>query len=144
MSDVKLFRLSTNDEGTIGVIVFDNQYLYTGEPPWRGNKQNISCIPAGVYTVFLHISKKYGNVFKISGVPGRSYILFHEGNFFGDRASGYRTNTQGCILLGCKRGKLSNQRAVLSSRTARARFERIMNFKTFTLEIYDGFTRTTG
>jgi len=137
LDNVKLFRLSTNDEGTLGVIVFDNQYLYTGEPPWRDNRRNESCIPAGVYTVFLHYSKKYGNVFIATGVPGRSYILFHHGNFFGDRAGGYRTNTQGCILLGCKRGKLFNQQAVLSSRTARARFERVMKLEPFKLEIYD-------
>ena len=138
MDKVYLFRGKSNDEGTTGILVYGDQYLYTGEPPWRDNKPNISCIPAGVYTVFLHISKKYGNVFVVSGVPGRSYILFHEGNSFGDRERGYRTNTQGCILLGCKRGRLFNQQAVLDSRTARARFERIMNLEEpFILEIYN-------
>jgi len=137
MDKLHLYRGRSTNEGTPGILVFGTQYLYTGEPPWRDNRTNISCIPAGIYTVFLHSSKKYGNVFKVSRVPGRSYILFHEGNFFGDRAGGYRTNTAGCILLGCKRGKLFNQQAVLGSRTARSRFERVMNEEPFILEIYN-------
>ena len=134
MENVILYRLSTNEQGTFGVIIFHNQYLYTGELPWKDNKPNISCIPTGSYEVRVRISPKYGRVYEIL-VPGRTYILFHQGNFCGDVSRGLRSHVQGCILLGFKRGKLYGQQAVLASRIARSRFERKMNFEPFTLEI---------
>lgn len=137
---VKLFRLGSDDEGTYGVIVFNGQFLYTGEPPWRDNRRNESCIPAGVYEVHLYDSPKYGSVYLIRQVEGRSHILLHHGNYFGDRAGGLRSNTSGCVLLGRRKGRLSSQRAVLASRTARRRFENEMNGQPFQLEIYDGVT----
>lgn len=135
MDKVFLFRLDTGNEGTFGVIVFNSQYLYTGELPWRQNKSNVSCIPAGIYTVCLRISPKYGTVYEVRDVKGRSYILFHQGNYSGDLLMGFRTNVQGCILLGFKRGILNKQKAVLASRLARRRFERVMQFDPFILEI---------
>jgi hypothetical protein len=68
-------------------------------------------------------------------VPGRSYILLHEGNFSGDKEIGLRTHSAGCVLLGRKRGRLYGQNAVLSSRTARREFEVRMNWQTTELEV---------
>lgn len=134
MNDVTLYRYKTSEQGTPGVIVFDNQYLHTGELPWKGNKSNISCIPYGEYLVQMRVSPKYGKVYEVR-VAGRTYILFHQGNFFGDISLGFRSHVQGCILLGFKHGKLYGQKAVLASRIARSRFERVMKFEPFTLEI---------
>lgn len=50
---------------------------------------------------------KYPDTFEVTGVQGRSYILFHSGNVEG--------HTEGCILLGEKIGKLREDRAILNS-----------------------------
>jgi len=70
-------------------LVFDCKTL---EPPWRGNKKNISCIPEREYDVIPHDSPKYGRCLLIKDVPNRSYILFHWLNFY--------TETEGCIGVG--------------------------------------------
>lgn len=141
MDDVKLIRTEHDkQQGTFGIIVFGSQYLYTGELPWRQNKPNISRIPQGKYVVRVRNSPKYGQVYHITDVRGRSYILFHQGNFCGDRSLGFRTNVQGCILLGRRRGKLYGQKAVLSSRPARRAFELAMGMQPFNLEIINGYS----
>lgn len=88
----------------------------------------------------VRTSPKYGQVYEVTGVDGRSYILFHQGNYCGDRNMGLRTNVQGCVLLGRKRGKLNGQKAVLSSRPARRRFEMVMGLEDFELEVINGYT----
>lgn len=62
------------------------------ELPWKNNLPEVSCIPARVYSGEVRYSKKYGRHIHIKGVPGRSLILFHWGNFTRD--------TLGCILIG--------------------------------------------
>lgn len=64
----------------------------TLELPDRGNKPQISCIPAGTYTCRRINSPKFGDTFEVCGVPDRSQILFHPGNSVKD--------TRGCILVG--------------------------------------------
>ena len=135
MNTLFLLRIQTSDQGTFGIIIFNGQYLYTGELPWKDNRPNVSCIPSGSYTVRVRISPKYGKVYEVTDVSGRTYILFHQGNFFGDISLGFRSNVQGCILLGFKRGKLYGQKAVLASRIARNRFETVMNFEPFKLKV---------
>ena len=138
---VRLLRTRTSDEGTFGYLLAEGNYFHTGELPWRENRPNVSCIPEGKYKVSLRESPKYGTVYHVRNVQGRSYILFHQGNFCGDRAKGYRTNVQGCILLGLKAGKLWGQQAVLSSRLARAKFESLLMPASFDLEVKNvGFT----
>ena len=131
-----LLRWKTGDQGTFGVIVCGGgQHLFTGELPWKNNQPNISCIPAGTYTVRVRVSNRFGRVYEITGVDGRTYILFHQGNFSGDRELGFRSNVAGCVLLGLRRGKLLGQEAVLNSRLARRRFEISMDFQPFELEV---------
>ena len=69
--------------------IFD---FVTLELPWLDNQRWISCIPAGNYLVKKRYSKKYGHHFHITNVEGRSWILIHFGNYYGD--------TEGCILVG--------------------------------------------
>ena len=64
----------------------------TVEPPWRNNLVNISCIPAGSYSVEARHSEKYGDHFHVVNVEGRSLILIHPGNTYRD--------TRGCIIPG--------------------------------------------
>jgi len=68
----------------------------TLELPDKGNAQNVSCIPPGVYPL-EKITRPNGEIaLHIKGVPGRSEILMHPGNF----ASGSKVDTQGCVLPG--------------------------------------------
>jgi hypothetical protein len=70
---------------------------------------------------------------------GRTYILIHSGNWAGDVSKDLNTHTNGCILLGMKRGYLAGQRAVLMSRTAIRKFmDRLdgANFKLHILEVF--------
>lgn len=130
-----LLRGESTDEGTTGHLVFGDDYIHTIELPWRENRSNLSCIPAGRYRVSVRRSPKYGKVYHVENVPNRTHILLHHGNFAGNKSNGYRTHSAGCILLGSKAGRLSGQKAVLSSRTARRKFENAMNWKPFELEI---------
>ena len=130
-----LYRTDTGDEGTFGVLVYPDGWVYTAELPDRGNRPNLSRIPAGRYVVSVRTSGKYGEVYHVKDVKNRSHILLHHGNYAGDKGLGLRTHSAGCILLGSKRGRLHGQRAVLGSRGARRKFELAMNFEPFELEI---------
>ena len=96
--------------------------LHVMEPPWRGNRRNRSCIPAGLYEVVPHLSPRHRRCLLVTQVPGRSHILFHAGNLGGDVERGWHTHTRGCLLPGLRRGRLAvggrRQAAVLASRTA--------------------------
>jgi hypothetical protein len=135
--DIRLYRYAHSDQGTFGVICFNGMHLFTGELPWRNNEPNYSCIPAGEYDVQVRDSPRFGRCYWVHPVSGRSYILFHSGNFCGDSRLGFRTNVQGCILLGHRRGALYGQRAVLASRTARTTFETELDFEPFRLKVIE-------
>lgn len=138
MTRVKLLRLAHSDQGTQGVLILpDGVFCNTMELPWRDNRPNISCIPCGEYDVEIRQSPRFGSVYQVKDVPGRSYILMHAGNLAGDTRKGYRTHVEGCILLGKYFGRLAGQLAVLSSRpTVRALMERL-NGKPFRLMVED-------
>lgn len=79
---------------TLGEILMPDGVttFQTLELPFRDNKRNISCIPEGRYMCRKICSQKFGETFEVCGVPNRSEILFHQGN--------YTTSTRGCILVG--------------------------------------------
>lgn len=100
------------------------------ERPWLGNKQNVSCIPAQTYICkFIEKSQsgKYKNVYWIIDVHGRVGVLTHNGNLV------WQTN--GCLLIGKRRGILAGQPAVLSSLTALSEFVNLMERQDFYLTI---------
>lgn len=112
----KIIRVEMGDSGAFGVLVLNGQaFGVTLELPWRGNATGISCIPPGVYTcqrtaspLVEHISGgKWHETFEVTGVPGRSRILFHAGNTVSD--------SRGCIIIASSFGKLRGERAVLNS-----------------------------
>ena len=135
-----LTRQYQGDQGTLGVLSGPGlPPLCIMEPPWRGNRRNRSCIPAGLYEVVPHLSPRHRRCLLVTQVPGRSHILFHAGNLGGDTDRGWHTHTQGCLLPGLRRGRLSvdgrRQAAVLASRTA---FRHLMDWardRPFVLEI---------
>ena len=139
MSDVYLFRLRRHDQGTEGRLVTDGFDCYTLELPWRENQRNISCVPAGDYDCIIRQSPRFGLTYWVLKVPGRSYILIHSGNWAGDRALGFKTHVNGCILLGQKMGYLLEQRAVLNSRVTIRRFMNHMKNQQFKLHLMEAF-----
>lgn len=137
MKQALLIRYSGSKQGKRGILVADSKHWHSIELPWNENKQNISCIPIGDYTVTIRISSRYGRVYWITNVEGRSWILFHSGNWAGSTEDGYRTHTKGCVLLGGKRGTLLGQAAVLLSRKAVREFMEVMKGESFKLKVME-------
>lgn len=139
MQTVYLWRMKRSDEGTEGFLATIGFNCKTLELPWRDNQQNISCIPAGEYETIIRKSPRFGIVYWVLKVEGRTYILIHSGNWAGDVEKGYKSHVNGCILLGIKFGTLLGQRAVLNSRITIKAFMRHMENKTFMLKIMEAF-----
>lgn len=88
--------------GTFGVLSQDGVRLCdTVERQWKNNLPNVSCIPAGTYTLKRHQSPKFGQCFAleapslgvtIQGPSLRTYCLFHAAN--------KPSELQGCIAPG--------------------------------------------
>ena len=135
-----LRREHETDQGTLGVLSGTGlSPTWIMEPPWRGNRRNRSCIPAGLYEVVPHLSPRHRRCLLVTQVPGRSHILFHAGNLGGDVERGWHTHTRGCLLPGLLRGRMAaggrRQAAVLASRTALRRLMDWAAGRSFELEI---------
>lgn len=140
--NVRLVRTETSAEGTFGKLIVDGRVLcVTGELPAQAgdpdveNERGTDCIPAGVYECQLRQSPKFGRVYEVRGVPDRSLILIHKGNFCGDKRQGYSSDVEGCILLGMRTGILENQKVISQSREAFEKFMMLMAGRPFTLSV---------
>src|SRR5689334_12867772 len=99
-----LTRDTTGLQGTFGVLAVDAQHIYqTVEEPWMANQSDISCIPAGTYTVLWCDHPKHGLCYQVQDVPVRSSILIHTANYGGSVADGFKSDLEGCIGLGKNR-----------------------------------------
>jgi hypothetical protein len=138
-----IMRLESGGQGTFGRLLAPGFDCHTLEPPWRDNRPNISCIPAGTYRAVVRQSPRFGTVYHVTDVSGRSWILTHSGNLGGDESEGWKSHTEGCILLGGYRGALTvrgrAQRAVLYSRPTFDRFMEAMGGGEFTLKIMEAW-----
>lgn len=137
---VRLVRGPSTDQGTFGRLLFGGQVLHTTELPWRNNTRQLSCIPPGAYTCALVNSPKFGRVYGVQAVPGRSHVLIHAANVGGDVAKGWSTQLQGCIAPAERLGAIRipdgrMQRAGLVSRPALRRLMAWAGGQPFTLEI---------
>jgi hypothetical protein len=130
-----LVRTESGEQGTFGRLVFGRYNFVTAELPWKNNARNISCIPYGDYGCEMIHSPTFGDVYTVKNVADRTHILIHPGNYAGDEEKGYRTDSNGCILLGSKFGELSGQKVVLSSKDALRDFYIVTNKKPFKLTI---------
>lgn len=89
---LNLLRVGHDFALTQGVLRYNNRaFAVTLELPWLENAPTRSCIPTGTYECRRVQSPRFGNTFEVTGVPGRSHILFHKGNQIAD--------TAGCILV---------------------------------------------
>lgn len=96
------------DDCTVGVLHFGNYKCCTMENPWLDNAREISCIPAGTYICKNnHKSPNHGMSISVTGVPNRTHILVHVGN--------WTSNTLGCILVGQSIKDLNTRPMVTSS-----------------------------
>lgn len=80
------------DDCTLGILDVLGFRCFTLELPYLDNKQNVSAIEGGVYEYIYRLSPSNGDVLQLQGVPGRSYIQIHSGN--------YTSQIKGCILVG--------------------------------------------
>jgi hypothetical protein len=93
-----------------------------------------SKFPDGKYTCVRGVHRLHSitgvpfETFQVTKVPGHSGILFHTGNFNAD--------SQGCILLGLRRGVIGEQRALISSKVAFNKFMKMQaDVDRFTLTV---------
>lgn len=140
MNEATIKRRASTDQGTVGVLSFGGVSLFTMELPWRDNLSQKSCIPAGTYTCALVRSPKFGKVYGVKNVLGRSHVLIHAANFGGNSDLGYDTQLHGCIAPATRLGTMRNARgdmqlAGLVSRAALTQFMRWADDKPFTLRI---------
>lgn len=71
-------------------LLFDCAML---ELPWRGNANDISSIPAGIYPVAFNMSPRFKErLWEIQQVPGRSGVRIHVAN--------YARQLEGCLAPG--------------------------------------------
>jgi len=136
---VTIRRLFTSAEGTPGLVFINREFFcFAMELPWRDNKRNVSCIPTGKYLCTWHRSPRFGWTYIVNDVNGRSFILFHSGNVAGDVSLGFKTHSNGCLLLGKRLGSLFNQLATLISKPMINKFIQKMGKEPFELEVVDG------
>lgn len=119
---VNLIRTESGPQGTLGMVLIQNKRFYSMELPWLDNALGRSCIPFGEYDCEMVDSPKFGPSYQVLDVKDRTHILLHAGNWAGDKEFGYKTDSDGCILLGESIGHLSGQRCVTSSRKALEHF----------------------
>ncbi len=106
------------------------------ELPWKDNRTNVSCIPAGEYEVAYTFSPHFGKkTYQIINVPERSGIRIHSGVWAGDKSKGYHTHSLGCPLFGKKYGTHKGQKAIFLSSLAIGKFERLMHREPFVIKI---------
>lgn len=130
MKIVTLKRAYQDSRVTLGMLQIhgkEHSPIYTLENPWKDNKPYISCVPADEYVCERFSGKKYKDVYELKGVPGRSAILIHHGN--------YERNTSGCILLGLSGGMMNGEPAVKQSQSAMHYFKKLMGRDPFVLII---------
>lgn len=156
---VKLVRGPSTDHGTFGRLIWPSGWCHTVELPWRDNRPQRSCIPPGTYRCAIVSSPKFGRVYGVANVPGRSHVLIHAANLGGDVDKGWATHLHGCIAPCDKLGAIAvpappepgsftttpptpgtspgtrMQRAGLISRPALRRFMTWAGGKPFILEI---------
>jgi len=136
MKTLTLRRTETSDQGTFGKL----GNLFTGECPNRDNQTGISCVLPGTYEVHFEFSPKHGcNKYRLQNVEGREAIEIHSGNYCGDTSKGFKSDVEGCILLGNGMSEIDGQKIVSDSKRAVAWFESYMDGEPFLLEIVEDY-----
>lgn len=133
--ELLLQREPTTGRNTLGILSIDGAHFWhtledivrevTDQPVEQWKVKGATAIPSGRYLVHKTFSPKYGRLmYLVDGVPGFSGIRIHSGNDAGD--------TEGCILLGMKRGNLDGdpEPEIMQSRLAVAELEKMLDWAT--------------
>ena len=115
---LRVFRLEDHDQGSLGVLAFDDRlFCFTLEPD--SGDPTKPHILAGTYPLKHFSGSKYKNTLNIM-VPGHTAVLFHSGNI--------EAHSEMCVLLARDPGYLfikgKKIRAILDSRTVYKRFKK--------------------
>jgi hypothetical protein len=139
MKKITLQRF-VHDKVTFGKLILEwlpeHKDIYTIELPWQDNKNNISCIPQGLYNCKPYSSKKYKNVWHVLNVPGREAILIHAGNFASPvklQGSSHTSDTEGCIMVGL--GIEENVPMITKSKLAMEYLHEVLGKDNFAIEV---------
>lgn len=124
-------RFDSSEAGTFSKLICKEFSCYMTERPWKDNKSNESCIPAGLYLCKWHRSPKFGWCYEVTKVRGRGNILIHTGNYY--------WHSYGCLLPATRLGIMAGHKAGLSSRPALLRLNNFFNQEDFMLEIRDDY-----
>lgn len=112
-------KSAKNSECTLGKLIYRGKEICkTLENPSKNNMPYVSCVLAGAYEVNKHDGKRYQDVWALKNVNSRTGILIHAGNIESD--------TQGCILVGDRYGKLNGEMAVLNSKATLRKLRSIL------------------
>lgn len=120
--NIKLYRYmyESDSQGTPGILITKNFRCKTLELPWYKNKSSISCIPPGEYEItYEQTSSKIGgrkDLYLLHDTEPRTGIFIYAGNYAGDKALGFKSNSYGCILLGRTHTNIDGQKAISASR----------------------------
>lgn len=157
--EVTLTRLERGDSGTFGRFTCPGLFeYYSAELPWRDKDKdgkrdaNVSCVAPGTYVCKYTKSPTRKNKdgspewsYELQGVPDATGVRIHAGNFAGDEALGYLSDSKACILLGAaildldvperRRKGGGKQKGVSSSRDTVNRFVAAMDKMSFRLTI---------
>lgn len=115
MNIARMVRSASTAQGSFGRLTFGGITLHTVELPWRDNRRQRSCIPAGAYRCALVNSPRFGRVYGVANVPGRSHVLIHPANLGGDIDAGWDTQLQGCIAPCERLGGMKNTKGVIQA-----------------------------
>lgn len=113
--------------GTWGDLEVEGENFSTIERPWKGNENNVSCIPEGNYVLQLRSSpvvqrtSGFEEGWEITNVPGRTYIMFHVANWMSD--------VNGCVGVGEEKRIVDNRLFVSDSRDSFERFMEILDLR---------------
>lgn len=141
-----LIRTSESDQGTFGHLIIDDKHWYAGELPDRDNEPNISRFDEGDYIAKHRADGKHGECYELEGVPGRTVIQVHVGNYVGDVSKKFISDVLGCIVPGKGRAKAiptkkgkpisdKKQEMVTSSGKAMKEFLKYMNKEDLLLHV---------
>lgn len=124
---ITLNRTVATSTYTLGTMQLPSGFmLATIERPWKNNAPNLSCIPAGTYTVRMTYSPRFKRyLYEVTGVHGRAGIRIHVAN--------WAAELHGCIAVGIVHGPS----CVLQSTVALRRLHDELKSASFQLHIHD-------
>ena len=132
-------KLITFDNGqcAIGNLYHGDELIcHTMEKPYLHNKNDVSCVPAGLYDLNYRVSHTQGETFYLSN-PKLNVTLDTEGTrtYIQFDVANIQSELLGCIALGLGFGIYKNEWSVTDSGKAKAKLMPMLGKGKHTLEI---------